>query len=262
MKHEKMLNSQPLKSPEPMQEASVPVPTVLRFTPAAWAKLLYLRDWTDNEVGVFGVSSPKDLLLVEDLAVVGQEVSHVSTSFKDEAVSRFFDDQVDLGRRPEQFARIWCHTHPGSSATPSGADEQTFARVFGKCQWAVMFVLGRTGETYARLRFNVGPGGQVLIPVQVDYSSSAEQALAWSGEYAANVTQSLPNHEFPEPVDLFPRNDERTRAKLTEAGLRAVGADLRAVGMSAAEIADWGLAEDEIEELRRYMHEGDSYGDS
>lgn len=33
---------------------------------------------------------------------------------------------------------------------------ETFARVFGSCDWAVMFILGRTAKTFARLKFHVG----------------------------------------------------------------------------------------------------------
>ena len=39
----------------------------LRFTPYAWAKLLYLRDRGDSEVGGFGITSRDDLLLVKDV---------------------------------------------------------------------------------------------------------------------------------------------------------------------------------------------------
>ena len=42
----------------------------LRFSPYAWAKLLYLRDRGDTEVGGFGISCPEDLLLVEDVRLV------------------------------------------------------------------------------------------------------------------------------------------------------------------------------------------------
>ena len=33
-------------------------PPVLRFSPTAWAKLLYFRDRSDTEVGGFGVTRP------------------------------------------------------------------------------------------------------------------------------------------------------------------------------------------------------------
>ena len=88
---------------------------VLRFSPTAWAKLLYFRDKTDNEIGGFGITEPDDLLFVSDFLTVKQKVTAVSVSFEDEAVANFFDDQVDLGKKPEQFARIWIHCHPGGA---------------------------------------------------------------------------------------------------------------------------------------------------
>ena len=161
----------------------------LRFSPTAWAKLIYFRDKSDNEVGGFGISDPDDLLFVREFITVKQEVTCVSVKFDDEAVADLFDTQVDLGRKPEQFARIWLHSHPGDSPEPSVIDEETFERVFGNCQWAVLFVVAQDNKTYAKLRFNVGPGGQVLIPTEIDYGQdfgSSDHEL-WDTEYAANV---------------------------------------------------------------------------
>ena len=61
--------------------------------------------------------------------------------------------------------------------------------MFGRSDWAMMFILSRSGKTYARLRFNVGPGGHVQVPVQVDYSQpfGASDQAAWEAEYKANV---------------------------------------------------------------------------
>ena len=125
-------------------------PPKLRFTPTAWAKLLFLRDLGDNEVGGFGITDADDLLLVEDVKLVRQTVTVASVAFDDQAVAEFFDEQVDLGRKPEQFARIWVHTHPGNSPEPSGTDEATFCRVFGRTNWAVMFILARYGSYVAK----------------------------------------------------------------------------------------------------------------
>jgi proteasome lid subunit RPN8/RPN11 len=162
---------------------------VLRFSPTAWAKLLYFRDRGETEIGGFAITSQDDLLHVEAFVTVKQTADVAGVSFDDEAVADYFDAQVDAGRRPEQFARLWCHTHPGESAQPSSVDEETFERVFGQCDWAVMLVLGKTGKTTARLRFNTGPGGEVLIPVEVDYGSpfAASDLGAWEAEYQANV---------------------------------------------------------------------------
>jgi proteasome lid subunit RPN8/RPN11 len=158
---------------------------VLRFSPYAWAKLLFLRDCGNTEVGGFALSAAGDLLLVEDLRLIRQRTSVASVCFDDEAVADDFDLQIDAGLPPERFFRIWIHTHPGDSAEPSGTDEETFQRVFGRCDWAVMAILSRGGETTARLRFNVGPGGDVELPVRVDYSVGfpAADHAAWEAEY-------------------------------------------------------------------------------
>lgn len=164
-------------------------PLALRFSPTAWAKLLYFRDKSDNEIGGFGVTESDDLLFVKEFVTVKQDVTAVSVKFDDMAVADFFDQQVDLGRRPQQFARLWCHSHPSDCTHPSSIDEETFARVFGGCDWAVMFILAQNDKTYARLSFNVGPGGQVLIPVAVDYSDDfgPSDKQGWDAEYQANV---------------------------------------------------------------------------
>jgi len=164
------------------------VPT-LRFTPTAWAKLQYFCHRGSTEIGGFGLTPADDLLLIEDFLTVRQSVSAASVEFDDSAVADLFENQVDQGRRPEQFCRLWCHTHPGASPVPSLVDEETFHRVFGSCDWAIMFVLARGGKTYARLRFNVGPGGQILIPVAVDYRLpfAAADHPAWEAEYQAHI---------------------------------------------------------------------------
>ncbi len=174
----------------------------LRFSPTAWAKLLYFRDKSDNEIGGFGISDPDDLLLVREFVTVKQQVDVASVKFDDSAIADFFDAQVDLGRKPEQFARIWLHSHPGDSSAPSVIDEDTFDRVFGNCQWAVLFVVAQNNRTYARLRFNVGPGGEVLIPAEIDYSADfgPSDHDNWDAEFTENVKaiEWLPDKSDPE----------------------------------------------------------------
>jgi hypothetical protein len=72
---------------------------------------------------------------------------------------------------------------------PSRTDEETFHRAFGRAEWSVMFILACGGQCYARLRFGVGPGGALEIPVAVDYSLpfAASDFVSWGEEYAANV---------------------------------------------------------------------------
>jgi hypothetical protein len=162
----------------------------LRFSPAAWAKLLYLRDRGDSEIGGFGLTSTDDPLLVTDLALVDQTCTAVSVKLNAEAVADFFDRQVELGLKPAQFARIWIHTHPGRCPQPSATDELTFARVFGPADWSVMLILAKGGRKYARLQFSAGPRGALELPVRVDYSApfAASDEAAWEAEYLAHVT--------------------------------------------------------------------------
>ena len=89
----------------------------------------------------------------------------------------------------ERIARIWVHTHPGDSASPSGTDEETFARCFGSTDWAIMFILAQGGETYARLALNSGPKGQLLLPVEIDFSRPfrGSEEIEWEEEYVMSV---------------------------------------------------------------------------
>ena len=71
--------------------------------------------------------------------------------------------------------------------------------MFGACDWAVMAILAQGGAPYARLRFGVGPGGSLEIPVEVDYGVAfpAADRGAWEAEYATHVLPTAP----PAPWD-------------------------------------------------------------
>jgi hypothetical protein len=197
----------------------------LTFSPLAWLKLQFFLHAGDTEVGGFGLTPAPGVpgtsapgipalgqpatedagaggatsggLYVTDFVTVKQRCTPVSVAFDDQAVADYFEACADKGIHPSRAARIWCHTHPGESPQPSGTDEETFERVFGQCDWSVMFIMGRTGQTYTRLSFSAGPGAAVLLPVAVDWA--AWPALAsdprkldgvfqgWADEYLANI---------------------------------------------------------------------------
>jgi len=182
-----------------------PRQSVLRFSPTAWAKFVFFRDCGETEISGFGISDPDDLLYVTDFQTIKQDATIASISLDDQSIADFFDAQVDAGRKPEQFFRLWLHSHPGDSPTPSSTDEATFARVFGKSDWAVMCVVAQEGKTYARLRFNVGPGGEVLIPVCVDYSMpfGPSEKEAWKAEYKANIKTCTWSHGLVYDDDIL-----------------------------------------------------------
>ena len=194
MKKNQLKQMNKSKQPSKMlRDYDKPTKPVLRFSPTAWAKLLFFRDRGETEISGFGITAHDDLLYVTDFMTIKQDATVVSISLDDKAVANFFESQVDAGRQPEQFFRIWCHSHPDHSPEPSSTDEETFQRVFGRCDWAVMLIVAQGGKMHAQLRFNVGPGGQMLIPVQVDYSYpfGACDRDAWELEYRANIKAHL-----------------------------------------------------------------------
>lgn len=189
-------------------------PPCLRFTPTAWAKLQYLCHRGDTEIGGFGITppppdEPDDQLLIEEFFVPMQQTTAVTVAFDDESVADFFEDQFTAGRSPEQFGRVWIHTHPGNCPNPSSVDEETFARVFGGCDWAVMFILACGGKTYARLRFNTGPGGTVLLPVEVDCQQpfAGSDHEAWEAVYLERVHEQEAHSLMLGEWDLDEAND-------------------------------------------------------
>ncbi len=198
-------------------------PPTLRFTPTAWTKLLFLRDYAESEVGGFGIC-PQEPLLVEDICLVKQSCHYTSVVFEDESVANFFDEQVDRGLQPDQFARVWIHTHPGDCPQPSLTDEGTFDRVFGKSDWAVMFILACGGEWYTRLRFNSGPAAELLLETEIEFETDfpGTDPAAWEREYLTNV-------EFNDPFDsgLTTRSDRKSRQRVAErAGERVTDWDV------------------------------------
>lgn len=174
---------------------------MLRFSPKAWLKLQFLLHRADTEIGGFGVCrDADDPLKVTDFITVPQKASTAFVSFDDKGVADFTEDMVDQDLKPHQFLRIWIHTHPGESASPSGVDEQTFINSFGKCDWAVMAIAARGKEVTARLRFNVGPRADFEMAHEICWSEMEKQAseiaAGLAGEWAAEMDKNLKHDRF------------------------------------------------------------------
>lgn len=201
-----------MKNPNRHRRRPVERPCLV-FSPEAYLKLQLFCHAADTEIGGFGITAASDPLYIEQFVTVRQSADPVNVEFDDDAVADFFDCCVDAGLMPDRFARVWLHTHPGDSVEPSGTDEDTFARVFGGCDHALMFILGRTGRTYARLSFSIGPGGSVLLPTAVDWSTwptlatdpnrpLADLIANWNEEFATNIRSIPESFMLPEMVDL------------------------------------------------------------
>ena len=172
--------------------------TKLRFTLFAWRKMCFIRDLGNTEVSFFAISRKEDLGLVVDVKMPYQKGSTAYTEFDEPKLTDFFEDMVDAGYHPEEFGRIWCHTHPGISASPSGKDEDTFKSEFSAPNWAIMFILGKgdKAETTCRIKYQNHPqlvhvlGSHVSkqLDVEIDLNADCpainqESRDAWKAEY-------------------------------------------------------------------------------
>lgn len=183
----------------------------LRFTLYAWRKLCFIRDLGDTEVSFFAVSRRGDLGLVVDVRMPYQTGSAAYTEFAEDKLNDFFEEMVSDGYHPEEFGRIWCHTHPGMSANPSGKDEQTFKDEFAQTNWAVMFILGKgsNAQTTCRLKYMnhpdlagvLGTHTSKELTVDIDLLADCpainqEARDAWTAEYNERHTK----HQWTQPT--------------------------------------------------------------
>lgn len=129
----------------------IDVATELSFSPLAWAKLNVWRDKAPTlEVGCWGYT-PDDLMQVTDLVLVKQKVSSVRVEFNMEHVAETMHTFADkYGVTPDQWLRVWVHTHPFDSCEPSSVDETTWDNLFDTKSSGVMVIVSETDRIYAR----------------------------------------------------------------------------------------------------------------
>jgi len=137
----------------------------------AYRKLVWFRDQKKTEVGAMAISKPEDPLFVTDFEFLPQECTSVKTDFDTDAQNEWMETKLIDGHNPDNFARIWAHTHPGASATPSGTDWDTFQEAMGEAAWGVMLILGTSNEFVCVFRCH----DQMLnIPVEVEQTTVPE----------------------------------------------------------------------------------------
>ncbi len=163
----------------------------LRFSPYAWAKLLYLRDVGDTEVGMYGITSTEDPMLITDVKLVKQKCTSCTVELDTEDSVQFVDRMLDQGLAPWQCQNIWIHTHPGNCPEPSGTDEDNFNKNFSHPHWAIFFILAKGGQTWCEVQFNVGPTCHVVVEHSIIYGGhfQGSDEKAWQTEYEKNVTK-------------------------------------------------------------------------
>ena len=163
----------------------------LRFSPYAYAKLSFLRDYGDTEIGGFGVCETDDPLLVTDVHLPVQDCTSTTVELDGESLLAYRATCRKADIDEKHSFRIWIHTHPEMSADPSCTDESTFSELFDSTNWGIMAILSKTEDTYVRVRYGGdGPMSDSELDWEVDYTVDfpASDIESWIDEYNATVT--------------------------------------------------------------------------
>jgi hypothetical protein len=163
---------------------------VLQIRQAAWDKLVHLLS-KPTEVGFMGVAyDVGHPLVIDELVMVKQEATAGQTEFDDDALVAFWKNQQQLGRQPIQFGRVWVHTHPRGVDGPSSHDEQTFKRIFGTYNWAIMLIITKEAKYFCRLRVTA-PGVAIDKDIPVEILTEQKDTTEWDAEYDLAVQEPL-----------------------------------------------------------------------
>lgn len=168
----------------------------LKFSPKAYLHWQFLCHYGPTEASAFGITNPDDGLLVESLWVPKQECTPVFTSIDDESWHDLFDWAYENNVPNSSIGGVWLHTHPNMSAHPSGVDERTFEEKFHTRPLAVMGIISRTNDVYARVKYNVNGHNSFPLSLEVlwknfpaDLQSISEDIKLWEEDYKQKVTE-------------------------------------------------------------------------
>jgi len=172
----------------------------LKFTPYSRAKLQFICDHYDHEVGAMGIAETADPFLVTDLFIPKQKCSPVfvemdPSDLADSMFMTYCDPDGPHKLKPHQVGRIFIHTHPTGCLDPSPHDETIFAESFGSQPWAMMVILPKGGRLYARVRVALGNdiNLQMRIPDEMVITTDFKGAdhAAWKAEIDPKITSDV-----------------------------------------------------------------------
>lgn len=133
-----------------------------------------MRNAGPTEIAALGVTPFQDPFCVTDFVIVKQEASGAFVEFDDHALAQFQGEMVfNQQIMPDQCRRIWAHTHPSWSASPSGTDWTTFEEHFENMDWSIMFIMGR-GRPYSKDQYKGVPDITAVLRVRTVASAHEE----------------------------------------------------------------------------------------
>lgn len=188
-----ILANKPVESQEPQTPKKL-CPERITFSKYAYAKLQHMCHKGNSEISGFGVSDPNNPFRIIDFKLIKQKSTLAYTDMDTNAVRDYMEDELMAGRP----IRVWIHTHPGDSATPSHTDEDQLSTYFRGPNYFVMFILAKGGATTCRLRmqppelnFHVDKE----LPLGVERLFEPDRVIdvaSWEKEYEDTVTIPAP----------------------------------------------------------------------
>lgn len=115
----------------------------------ALVKMKYYIDNCEKEIGWLGKSkkTSKNTYLIEDVYLIEQKVSGVTTELDENAMMEFFREIKEThGIAEVQNIRVWGHSHVNMGVYASGQDDETFAEYYGDCNYFIRIIANKKGD--------------------------------------------------------------------------------------------------------------------
>jgi len=173
----------------------------LVFSPTAWAKIKWMMKKAGKlEISGFGISAEDNPLQVIDFQTILQECDTTETLMDNDDLAKYQYRMAKAGIDPCRSMRIWIHSHPfsTSSPSPSGTDEETLLEKTGAdSEWAIMVIMGK-GDPYIRLQLRNGLLGDEAIGLEMEYEIDWSMIVSkatidlWETEFDLNIHEAAP----------------------------------------------------------------------
>ncbi len=147
---------------------------IIYLTPYAFAKLQFWRDAGDTEITCFAVDVARTdgSILIVDYIMPGHDATVVSVDIEADDLADLMEEAAAAGIDAARLTRLWQHTHPGDSASPSSVDEAQ-CREFAGGDWHAMLILAKGGEWYARIDVAGPVPHSTLCDVRIDWQADS-----------------------------------------------------------------------------------------
>ena len=183
------------------------------LSPDVYQQMVYLANAHGTECGGFGISlDPENPFHISKIFMPKQEVGSASIEFDENDIDLYLRTMAeDEGLEFDQFFRLWVHTQPGASVTPSATDYECLYSLLGHIRsketlvnalldedctldlepplpWMIMLIIAEKGQMSAQLatllygRIHIS-----AIGVGVRWPTAYEKK--WDEAYAAACTK-------------------------------------------------------------------------